>query len=89
MIGVGTGWVVRNGPMVWPRRQAMREMSPGWTGWWKITGIYDVLLPGEKTMKVVRVSACPLNGSLTIHLAVPLFRKRFNTNKKQAPGRRS
>ena len=66
MIGVGTGWVVRNGPMV-----------------------YDVLLPGEKTMKVVRVSACPLNGSLTIHLAVPLFRKRFNTNKKQAPRRRS
>jgi len=84
MIGVGTGWVLRNGPMVWPRRKAMRDLSPLWGGWWKVTGIFDVLLSGEKTMKVVRVSACPSNGSLTIHLEAALFRKRFNINKKQA-----
>ena len=84
MIGVGTGWVVRNGPMVWPRRKAMRELSPGWAGWWKITGVYNVLLLRNKTVRVVRLAACPYGGSMTIHLAVPLFLKRFNINKRRS-----
>lgn len=69
--------------MVWPRRHAMRDASPGWRGWWKITAVFEVHLLEEKTMQVVRVTACPDHGSLTEHFSTAMFLKRFNVKKQR------
>lgn len=74
-------WTIRNGPMVRPKSKAMRNLSRGWRGFWKVTAMYDVCVTSKTVLPIVRVTACGTANSTTLHLSHRELRRLFHVSQ--------
>ena len=75
-------WVIRNGPMIWPKDRGMRHISRGWRGFWKVTAAYLVHVTKTKRLKVFRVTSDVAAGGCTLHLSERELNRQFDLRRR-------